>query len=67
MRRRMGALMRLVMGYYRVLAHLHQHGALEDLKPVRVRRARYPAGHEKAGQFVPNDPATEVNEAWVKQ
>ena len=55
------------MGYYRVLAHLHQHGAREDVKPVRVRRARYPAGHEKAGQFVPNDPATEINEAWVKQ
>lgn len=31
--------------------------------PAR-RRARYPQGHEKAGQFVPDDPGTPDDEAF---
>jgi hypothetical protein len=42
--------------------------AVEDVKPVKRRRARHPAGTEgeKPGTFVANDPTTEVNEAWVE-
>lgn len=28
------------------------------------RRARHPAGTEKAGEFIADDPATPENEAW---
>jgi hypothetical protein len=43
--------------------------AVEPAKPVKRRRARHPAGAEpeKPGTFVADDPATEVNEAWVEE
>jgi hypothetical protein len=43
--------------------------AVEPAKPVKRRRARHPAGAEpeRPGTFIGNDPATEVNEAWVEE
>jgi hypothetical protein len=45
--------------------------AAPEVKPAPKgrRRAHHPAGAEEAkpGTYVANDPATEVNEAWVEE
>lgn len=49
------------MSYYQVLAHELTVPPAE--KPKR-KRARHAASTDKAGQFVPDDPATPENEAF---
>jgi hypothetical protein len=33
---------------------------------TKRKRATYPKGHEKAGEFIPDDPSTPENEAFVQ-
>jgi hypothetical protein len=62
------------VAYYMVKAYLAARGAADaPAKPTAGsttrRRARHPAKAEEArpGTFIGNDPATEVNEAWVEE
>lgn len=34
--------------------------------PSTRKRATYPKGHEKGGEFIPDDPSTPANEAFVQ-
>lgn len=36
----------------------------EESTVVKRKRARHPAGSEKGGEFVADDPATPKDEAW---
>lgn len=39
-----------------------------EVKPTARKRARHPAGSEKGGEFVADDPATpDVNEAFAAE
>ena len=35
--------------------------------PSAKKRATYPKGHEKAGEFIPDDPSTPENEAFTEK
>lgn len=53
------------MSYYQARAH---GLAAADVKPkqesTKRKRARHPAGSEKGGEFVGDDPTTPENEAF---
>lgn len=60
------------MSYYQAKAHhevRQQHApAASEAKPAHRKRARHPAGDEKGGEFVGDDPATpDVNEAFAQE
>lgn len=54
------------MSYYQVLAHQPEPPPpAPQPKPHGRQRARHPAGSEKGGEFVGDDPSTPENEAFV--
>ena len=56
------------MSYYQVLAHQPVSPApAPEPKAHGRQRARHPAGSEKGGEFVADDPATPEDEAFTDE